>query len=1053
MTSAPTIRRSPTVRILAAALAAVLVPPAHAAPIPHSEARAFLSPATSRQVETLMGQSAAVSPTHVILGAPFDDVGGEDSGVVWVHSAITGALLHRLDNPQAAEQSNFGWSVAVAGNLVAVGVPEDNIGAADSGQVHIYDLSSATPAVPQLSIPNPNPSSNDLFGWSVSLSGTRLVVGTPGGDSGAGNAGCVHVFELSSGTPAVPVLQINNPDPDSLNFGHAVGVDGTRVVASARQGAAGADKGRAYVFDVSSGTPGLPVLTLADDSPSTDEQFGHAVAVSGMKIAVTAPLDDTGAANAGRAFIYDLASGTPELPVVVLANPVAVAEDRFGHSVALSGNRVVVGTPLRDNGSTDTGNASVFDLASPTPAVPVLTVANPTPQNGDEFGHAVALAGSRLVVTAPEDNTGVSDSGSGYLYDLASPTPATPVFTFNNESPGSGGEFGYSVALGGDLVAVGSQKGDAGANNAGSVYLYDLGAPVPEQPWLHVLNPAPSVNDYFGTAVAISGTRLAVSAPQDDAGATNAGVVYVYNTASSTPAVPVLTILNPEPAAQELFGNALALDGDLLVVGCEGNDVAGQIDAGSAYVFDLSSATPAVPAWTIDNPDPAAADGFGNAVAVSGSRVVVGCALDDSGAINAGSARVYDLASGTPTVPLATLVRPMAAADDEFGQAVAISGPHVIVGAPYAEAGATDSGAAYHFDLDSPTPAVPVAELNHDDPEPEDYFGMAVAISGTRVVVGAPEDDVTGTDTGCGYVYELSSATYPAAADRLEMVAGRAGAWMGYAAAADGTNLLLGAPLHDGISESRGAAFLFDPDPPLPELQVEQPPGNPLASGSSSIQFGNAEAGNTGATLTVLLRNVGTAPLEIQQVMLVGGHGTDYSVTHAPLPAVLPVDATLAVDIAFLPAEKGVRSTTLRILSDASVSVFEVTLTGQALSAEDDSDGDGINDVAELRLEALGFDWQVNDEEMIQLLQAGANAVGLYDAGQVEAMHPGAELLAVNPVTGRFTLTLRAEKSVDFAQFAIFPVHAADLSVTPAGSLEYGFTPTGARALFRIAPR
>ena len=184
-----------------------------AAPIPHSLATGFQSPGTARQAETKLGFSVAMDGGVMAVGSPYDDIGGEDSGVVWIHDANSGALLHRLDNPLPLPESYFGWSVAVSGNRVVIGAPEDNTGASDAGIAYVYDLGSVTPSVPVLTLVNPNPAANDGFGYSVAIFGTKVVVGTPDGNSGLADAGCVYVFDLSSPTPAIPVSPAPDPDP------------------------------------------------------------------------------------------------------------------------------------------------------------------------------------------------------------------------------------------------------------------------------------------------------------------------------------------------------------------------------------------------------------------------------------------------------------------------------------------------------------------------------------------------------------------------------------------------------------------------------------------------------------------------------------------------------------------------------------------------------------------------------------------------------------------------------------------------------------------------
>ena len=194
-----------------------------------------------------------------------------------------------------------------------------------------------------------------------------------------------------------------------------------------------------------------------------------------------------------------------------------------------------------------------------------------------------------------------------------------------------------------------------------------------------------------------------------------------------------------------------------MVVGAYGDDT-GAIDAGSAYVYDLSSMTPTVPIATLNNPTPAPSDLFGNSVAVSGNYVVVGAYLDDTVGPDTGSAYVYDLSSMTPTVPIATLNNPTPAPGDLFGNSVAVSGNYVVVGAYLDDTGAGDAGSAYVYDLSSDDAhgAHRHAEQSHAG-RGFDRFGNSVAVSGNYVVVGAYADDTVGPDAGSAYVYDLSS--------------------------------------------------------------------------------------------------------------------------------------------------------------------------------------------------------------------------------------------------------------------------------------------------------
>ena len=414
------------------------------------------APPVGAQAGAQLGFSAATDGDLTVVGAPLDDLLGTDSGVVKVFESSTGALLYVIPNPSPAAGAKFGSSVSISGTRVVVGAPYDDTGATWAGIAYVYDLSSGTPTVPVATLNNPSVASVDLFGISVSISGTRVVVGTHSDSTPVLDGGSAYVYDLSSGTPTVPVATLNNPEPDwSDLFGHSVSISGTRVVVGAPKDDTGAtDAGSAYVYDLSSGTPTVPVATLNNPEPATGDAFGSSVSISGTRVVVGAPSDDTGAPDAGAAYVYDLSSGTPTVPVATLNDPSPAQFDNFGNSVSISGTRVVVGAPFRypghQAGASDVGTAYVYDLSSGTPTVPVATLNNPSPAAADTFGYSVSISGTRVVVGARYDDTGAFDAGSAYVYDLSSGTPTVPVATLNNPGPSSGDQFGNSVSISGD---------------------------------------------------------------------------------------------------------------------------------------------------------------------------------------------------------------------------------------------------------------------------------------------------------------------------------------------------------------------------------------------------------------------------------------------------------------------------------------------------------------------------------------------------------------------------------------------------------------------------
>ncbi len=460
---------------------------------------------------------------------------------------------------------------------------------------------------------------------------------------------------------------------------------------------------------------------------------------------------------------------------------------------------------------------------------------------------------------------------------------------------------------------------------------------------------------------------------------------------------PAFTLRDPSPDASDFFGSAVAIDGPRVVVGAYGDDT-GANDSGRAYVYDLGSATPSVPAVTLNNPHPVAHDEYASAVAISGTRIVIGCVGDDTGASAAGSAYIFDLASATPTAPIFTIHNPDPAAIDLFGNAVAISSSRVVIGAYLDDTGAENAGSAYLYDLASATPAAPVAALHNPSPAAEDGFGGSVAIDGTTVAIGAPSDDSIITDKGAAYVFGPSSA-------------------------------------------------------PLPEITVEKQPTNSNVSDGDSHDFGPCVPG-LAKSVTFTVKNTGPGALLLTGTPRVTVSGSDaslFTITTQPAAVVSGPNGFTTFTVQFLPTTSGTKNAALSIVNnDSDENPFDILLTGTALSFTTDTDGDGLSDASELQMAALGFDWQTSQPALVETYFSSANGAGLFTTAQIQMLNIGTPLLQRDPVTGTFTLTIGVEKSADLNAFLPFPMTAPQTIINGAGKLEFQFTAPDAAAFFRL---
>ncbi len=291
--------------------------------------------------------------------------------------------------------------------------------------------------------------------------------------------------------------------------------------------------------------------------------------------------------------------------------------------------------------------------------------------------------------------------------------------------------FGVSVAVDAPWMAVSASDFMAPPGPLGMVLLFKQHG----VEWIEVgtLYSPSGVPDGFG-AVALGGTTLFVGASLDDDAGPSAGAVYVFELQGSQ---WVQTDKLVASDVTKSFGARLSLLGDRLLVGATGSSLV----PGAVFVFERTGN-----AWIetakLEPAVPILDDRFGDALAQEGDTVVVGARADSANGVSAGAAYVFSLQNGI-WVEDAKLLSPEAAAFDQFGSAVALSGDVLLVGSPYADVDGEDEGAVWMF-LDTGESSWLYAEPIHhpgwDDVE-DDLFGKTIAMKGHAALIGLPNSN------------------------------------------------------------------------------------------------------------------------------------------------------------------------------------------------------------------------------------------------------------------------------------------------------------------------
>jgi trimeric autotransporter adhesin len=329
--------------------------------------------------------------------------------------------------------------------------------------------------------------------------------------------------------------------------------------------------------------------------------------------------------------------------------------------------------------------------------------------------------------------------------------------------------FGTTLALSGDTLVVGAPFQDGGSSDSGAAYVFvrDTTGGWNQQAYLKAMHADPI--DNFGYSVAIHGDRIAVGAPSEDSDAVgvngdqadnsllHSGAAYIFARDSSGQWTQEAYIKPSNPQASGGFGNNVALDGDTLVVSAPMSPML----VGSVYVFTRDAGGTWSQQAVIAASDPIPDAGFGQSLALQGDTLAVGAKWHTGVSDQRGAVYIFKR-QGSGWSELVRLKASNAATGDIFGSSVALSGDTLAVGAP---GRAGFAGAVYVFDRNSAGNWAETAFFKASNTEPQDSFGYEVALSGDWLAVsaenesggatgiGGTESDNTKPGAGAGYLF------------------------------------------------------------------------------------------------------------------------------------------------------------------------------------------------------------------------------------------------------------------------------------------------------------
>jgi cysteine-rich repeat protein len=569
------------------------------------------------------GMNVSLYGDYLSVGAMGDDDSGNASGSTYILNKDQGGTdnwgeVKKITASDGAAGDQFGIC-SLSGDYVLIGALTDDDNGDASGSAYFYDdyttpecgdgVTSGTEQCDDGNITDgdgcsatcfveflPNGTETKImsvegnggfFGQSTIITdGNYAVIGDTYGDGAATDSGTAYIF-YNNGTAWIEQAQLI-ADDGALGdwFGISVSISGNyAVVGSFYDDDNGLDSGSAYLYQRSGSTWTQIKKLLASDGTNGD-YFGYSVSINGDYIVVSAHTNSINPwEHQGAAYVfYKDQGGIPDSwgEQQKLTASDAGVDDYFGLSVGINGDYTVIGAQNDTVGATaGQGSAYVFHRSGTTWSQEFkITAADGAEE--DAFGESVSINGDHIIIGAPGQDSGASESGAAYVFkrdgtdwDLETKIIASDAAANDHLGMGPGG-----VAINEDFAIVGSYwDNNVNGNRSGSAYLFKYTG----TNWIEVkkfLASDGAANDYFGNSVSISSDHIIASARNDtNANGAGAGAAYIYDITVCGDGVLMTGV-------GELCDDGNTADGD----GCD-STCQPETDFGCNYTFDELSGT------------------------------------------------------------------------------------------------------------------------------------------------------------------------------------------------------------------------------------------------------------------------------------------------------------------------------------------------------------------------------------------------------------------------------------------------------------------------------
>ena len=310
--------------------------------------------------------SNSVSGNYALVGAFLDDDSGDASGSAYVFERDgtgTWQEVQKLTPSDGAEFDQFSIAISVSDNYAAIGAPYDDDDGNNSGSVYVFERDGAGTWQDAQKLTASDGAANDQFGWSVSVSGSYVVIGAVGDDDNGNNSGSAYVFERDGVGTWQEVQKLAASDGAANDyFSNSASVAGSyALIGTYWDDDNGSDSGSAYLFERNGVGVWQEVQKLMASDGSASDNFGMSVSISGSYAVVGATGDDDNGNLSGSVYFFERdGTGTwQELQKLIASD--GAADDYFGGSISISASYALIGAANDNDSGNYGGSAYVFE--------------------------------------------------------------------------------------------------------------------------------------------------------------------------------------------------------------------------------------------------------------------------------------------------------------------------------------------------------------------------------------------------------------------------------------------------------------------------------------------------------------------------------------------------------------------------------------------------------------------------------------------------------------------------------------------------------------------